>query len=70
MNLFRYTQLVLTAAIETIADQRVSLMILAEISEAELCLDCFLSTAMEVADAILDMIPDADGDDAQLSFNF
>jgi len=70
MNLERYSQLVLTAALETIADQRVSLMVLAEISEAGLSLEPFLCRAMQVADAILDLIPDADGDDGQLSFNF
>lgn len=68
MNIFRYAQLVLTAALETIADQRVSLMVLAEVSEAGLCLDAFLTDALDVADAILDLIPDAD--DGQLAFNF
>jgi hypothetical protein len=61
----RYRELVAAAVLETVSDQRISLMTLAEVAEAGRSIETFLSDVLDVAGEALDALPDPD--DSQLA---
>lgn len=60
MTPHRYRELIASAVLEAASDQRISLMTLAEVAEAGLSIEAFLSAVLDVADAALDALPDPD----------